>query len=155
MAHRSHPRRVCFIASSVPLVALAALTLGMSAAPPAVYDPLAIAPDFTPKIVDLVVTDGGEGQIEIHDQIAPGAFAATPRSVPVDAVEHVECADLDADGNLDFVCAATQASEIRLIYQRSPGVFDPAVVLGGPGVTVFPIGLAVADLDVERRGLAR
>jgi predicted dienelactone hydrolase len=57
IAHRSHPRAVCFVASIAILCAVAAFSFGMAAAPLASYDPMAVAAGFTPKTVDLVVKD--------------------------------------------------------------------------------------------------
>jgi predicted dienelactone hydrolase len=51
---RSHPRLVCLVPPIVLLIAVIPATLGMTAAS---YDPMAVSSEFTPKAVDLVVTD--------------------------------------------------------------------------------------------------
>jgi predicted dienelactone hydrolase len=69
MARRSHPRLVCFAAPIALVLAVIFLTAGMTTAPPAGYDPMAVSSAFTPKTVDLVVKDAARQRdipIRIH-----------------------------------------------------------------------------------------
>lgn len=55
--HRSRPRLVCFIIPIVLALAVVCFGAGMTVAPPASYDPMAVSSAFAPKTVDLVVKD--------------------------------------------------------------------------------------------------
>jgi predicted dienelactone hydrolase len=57
ISRRSHPRFVCFVLPIALLLAVVCFSAGMTTAPPAGYDPMAVSASFTPKTVDLVVKD--------------------------------------------------------------------------------------------------
>jgi predicted dienelactone hydrolase len=87
IAHRSHPRAVCFVAPIAILFAVISFALGMTA-PSAGYDPMAVSSSFTPKTVDLVVSDAAR-QRDIPIRIyLPDTLHAGRSEAPVVLFSH-------------------------------------------------------------------
>ena len=121
---------------------------------------------------DLDLITPGETGLEILTQETPGVFAAAPLVLPyptspnvdgdvADAAE-VEVADLDGDGDLDFVTANHEQttfahtteephfgdSSLTIWLQDPPGTWTPQV-LGDEATSKWPLELEVADLDQD------
>jgi hypothetical protein len=88
-------------------------------------------------------------------QTSPGVFDPEPTVLAtpsISAVSQVVAADLDQDGDMDLLSAdpLTGSSNLTILFQTSPGVFDdenPLVLEAGS--LQSPFNLAAADLDQD------
>lgn len=131
---------------------------GVQAVPCQLVTGLRLAPLLRPDVLDLLVACSSLGTVDVlrgGASLAPASFirlAVGPQPVPP------AVADLDADGRLDVVLAATGAQDdtsptgssgdrLRVALQRRPGRFTTAASLALDD----PRALAVADLDGDGR----
>ncbi len=90
--------------------------------------------------------------LTVFFQTSPGVFAATPDlkfSSTTGPAVAVEAADLDGDGDLDFVSANGFGDNLTVFFHPSPGAFaaTPDLTLGDAFATDQPLAVEVADLD--------
>jgi len=106
--------------------------------------------------VDLVSANGFMSQsFTLFFQTSPGVFDPEPTVLAtpsISAVSQVVAADLDQDGDMDLLSAdpLTGSSNLTILFQTSPGVFDdenPLVLEAGS--LQSPFNLAAADLDQD------
>jgi hypothetical protein len=109
--------------------------------------------------LDLVSANaGGDQALTIFHQISPGVFATTASVTlddeSLDTPQRLVAADVDLDGLVDLTCTNFNGSTVSVFLQDPSGGFGDGTadhVLGLPGQTSAAYGLAVADLNGDRR----
>jgi hypothetical protein len=111
---------------------------------------------------DLVSANRGdsfhpESNLTVFFQPSPGSYAATPLTLGGSETTNrpfsVAAADLDGDGDQDFVSANAGGesginSSLTVFFQPSPGSFGATpLTLGGSATTNQPHSVVAADLD--------
>ncbi|MBI1850520.1 MAG: VCBS repeat-containing protein, partial [Planctomycetes bacterium] len=102
--------------------------------------------------MDLVCANFGSNDLAVFFQTSPGHFDPVPRIVGSRSTTYgpdsVIAADIDADGDLDLVCANASGDNLAVFFQTSPGNFDPVPrILGNSSTTSGPRSVIAADLD--------
>ncbi len=103
--------------------------------------------------LDLALANREESHVSLYFQTTDGVFDPQPGG-PIgqgmlSGVTGVAAGDLDQDGLVDLVAAATGASVILPFYQTEPGIFaaDPFGPLGGKARTTRPRDVILGDMD--------
>jgi hypothetical protein len=105
---------------------------------------------------DLVSANAASGTLTVFFQSAGGTFATTADVVLGAGVlqqpEFVAIEDLDADGDLDIVCADAVANRL-FVFTQSGGAFPgaPALTLGTDPSTTGVDTVVCRDLDLDGR----
>ncbi len=97
--------------------------------------------------VDLIVAGAGltpgSGVLQVLVQTTPMSFTLSDQLFPADGEKQLLVRDVDADGDLDLVCANLGVNSITVYRQNVGGQFQREDVMTAPGLR----SVDVADLD--------
>ncbi len=102
--------------------------------------------------LDIVSANSLSSNLAIFFQTTPGSFTQTSKlgdETSTSGTRSVAAGDIDGDGDIDLVSANTLSDTLSIFVQTSPGEFLLGQTIGGPGMTVAPISVAIADLDSD------
>lgn len=107
---------------------------------------------------DFVTANTSGNNLTVFFQLLAGLYLPLPSltlggAATTSSPTSVASGDVDADGDLDIVCASAGSNRVSVFLQTSPGNFPsaPSYSIGGAGITPSPSSIALGDVDGDGR----
>ncbi|MEL6106198.1 MAG: LamG-like jellyroll fold domain-containing protein [Planctomycetota bacterium] len=102
--------------------------------------------------VDLVVSVTSSDELRVFENDGTGGFSVAAQTHSPDGPEWVDAADLDGDGDLDFITAQSGDSTLGEILSRGSGLYT--TVHGTEDTTITGLRIQIDDVDANGADLS-